>query len=375
MLPSPDGGSRPACPRCCETIICVTAATKESPFLRACRRQPVPYTPVWFMRQAGRSLPEYQAARKKRKSMLAACMNPDLVTEITLQPLRRYHVDAAILFSDIVVPLRAVGVDVDIKPGIGPVVGRPIRRDTDLAQLRRLEPSDVPYLAPAISSLVAELGSTPLIGFAGGPFTLASYLVEGGPSKNQERTKALLYGNPRLWHALLTRLTDITISFLQIQVSAGASAIQLFDSWVGTLSPEDYRAAVLPHSKRVFQALAGTGVARLHFGVGTGELLGLMSEAGAEVVGVDWRVSLDEAVRRVDIGTALQGNLDPAVLLAPWDVVERRAQDVLARGRTAEGHIFNLGHGVLPETEPDVLARLTDYVHEQTVQEDATGTR
>ena len=338
MLPSPDGGSRPACPRCCETIICVTAATKESPFLRACRRQPVPYTPVWFMRQAGRSLPEYQAARKKRKSMLAACMNPDLVTEITLQPLRRYHVDAAILFSDIVVPLRAVGVDVDIKPGIGPVVGRPVRRDTDLAQLRRLEPSDVPYLTPAISSLVAELGSTPLIGFAGGPFTLASYLVEGGPSKNQERTKALLYGNPRLWHALLARLTDITISFLQIQVSAGASAVQLFDSWVGTLSPEDYRAAVLPHSKRVFEALAGAGVPRLHFGVGTGELPGLMSEAGA-------------------------------------DVVERRAQDVLSRGRTAEGHIFTLGHGVLPETEPDVLARLTDYVHEQTVQEDATGTR
>jgi uroporphyrinogen decarboxylase len=353
----------------------VTAATKESPFLRACRRQPVPYTPVWFMRQAGRSLPEYRAARKKRQSMLAACMNPDLVTEITLQPLRRYHVDAAILFSDIVVPLRAVGVDVDIKPGIGPVVGRPVRRDTDLAQLRRLEPSDVPYLTPAISSLVAELGSTPLIGFAGGPFTLASYLVEGGPSKNQERTKALLYGNPRLWHALLARLTDITISFLQIQVTAGASAVQLFDSWVGTLSPEDYRAAVLPHSKRVFEALAGTGVVRLHFGVGTGELLGLMSEAGAEVVGVDWRVSLDEAARRVDIGTALQGNLDPAVLLAPWDVVERRARDVLSRGRTAEGHIFNLGHGVLPETEPDVLARLTDYVHEQTVQEDATGTR
>ena len=355
-------------------ITCVTAPTKESPFLRACRRQSVPHTPVWFMRQAGRSLPEYQTARKRR-SMLAACMTPDLVTEITLQPLRRYHVDAAILFSDIVVPLRAVGVDVDIKAGIGPVIGQPVRRETDLARLRDLEPSDVAYLTPAINALVAELGSTPLIGFAGGPFTLASYLVEGGPSKSQERTKALLYGNPRLWHALLTRLTDITISFLQIQVTAGASAIQLFDSWVGTLSPEDYRAAVLPHSKRVFEALAGTGVARLHFGVGTGELLGLMSEAGAEVVGVDWRVSLDEAVRRVDIGTALQGNLDPAVLLAPWDVVERRAQDVLARGRPAEGHIFNLGHGVLPETEPGVLARLTDYVHEQTVQEDATGKR
>jgi uroporphyrinogen decarboxylase len=362
-------------PAGCETIICVTVPTQESPFLRACRRRPVPHTPVWFMRQAGRSLPEYRAARKKRKSMLAACMTPDLVTEITLQPLRRYHVDAAILFSDIVVPLRAVGVDVDIKPGTGPVVGRPFRREADLARLRGLEPSDVPYLTPAVSSLVAELGSTPLIGFAGGPFTLASYLVEGGPSKNHEQTKALLYGNPRLWHALLARLTDITISFLQIQVSAGASAVQLFDSWVGTLSPEDYRAAVLPHSRRVFEALAGTGVPRLHFGVGTGELLRLMSEAGADVVGVDWRVSLDEAVRRVDIGTALQGNLDPAVLLAPWEVVERRSRDVLSRGRTAEGHIFNLGHGVLPETEPDVLARLTDYVHEQTVQEDAAGPR
>jgi uroporphyrinogen decarboxylase len=320
------------------------------------------------MRQAGRSLPEYRAARKKRKSMLATCMTPDLVTELTLQPLRRYHVDAAILFSDIVVPLRAVGVDVDIKPGIGPVLGQPVRRQADLARLRALEPSDVSYLVPAISSLVAELGGTPLIGFAGGPFTLASYLVEGGPSKNQERTKALMYGDPRLWHALLGRLADITIAFLQAQVSAGASAVQLFDSWVGTLSPEDYRAAVLPHSKRVFAALAGTGVPRLHFGVGTGELLGLMSEAGADVVGVDWRVSLDEAVPRVEIGTALQGNLDPAVLLAPWDVVSRRARDVLARGRTAEGHIFNLGHGVLPETDPDTLARLADFVHEESAR-------
>ncbi|HUL28662.1 MAG TPA: uroporphyrinogen decarboxylase [Streptosporangiaceae bacterium] len=346
----------------------MTAPTTESPFLRACRRQPVPHTPVWYMRQAGRSLPEYRTARK-RKSILAACTTPDLITEITLQPLRRYHVDAAILFSDIVVPLRAVGVDVDIKAGIGPVVSRPVRGEADVARLRDLEPSDVPYLAPAISSLVAELGATPLIGFAGGPFTLASYLVEGGPSKNQERTKALLYGNPRLWHALLTRLTNITISFLEIQIAAGASAVQLFDSWAGTLSPEDYRTAVLPHSTRVFAALAGAGVPRLHFGVGTGELLGLMSEAGADVVGVDWRVSLDEAVRRVEIGTALQGNLDPAVLLAPWAVIERRARDVLARGRTAEGHIFNLGHGVLPETDPDMLARLTDLVHQESARD------
>jgi len=349
-------------------ITSVTAPTTESPFLRACRRQPVPHTPVWYMRQAGRSLPEYRAARK-RKSILAACTTPDLITEITLQPLRRYHVDAAILFSDIVVPLRAVGVGVDIKAGTGPVISRPVRREADVARLRDLEPSDVPYLAPAINSLVAELGATPLIGFAGGPFTLASYLVEGGPSKNQERTKALLYGNPPLWHALLTRLTNITISFLEIQIAAGVSAVQLFDSWAGTLSPEDYRAAVLPHSKRVFAALAGAGVPRLHFGVGTGELLGLMSEAGADVVGVDWRVSLDEAVRRVEIGTALQGNLDPAVLLAPWEVIERRARDVLSRGRTAEGHIFNLGHGVLPETDPDMLARLTDLVHQESAQD------
>jgi uroporphyrinogen decarboxylase len=337
---------------------------QESPFLRACRRQSVPHTPVWFMRQAGRSLPEYRAARK-RKSMLAACTTADLITEITLQPLRRYHVDAAIFFSDIVVPLKAVGVNIDIKAGVGPVTARPFRGEADLARLRDLDPSDVPYVTQAVDTLVSELGGTPLIGFAGGPFTLASYLIEGGPSKNQERTKALMYGNPKLWHALLSRLTDITISFLRVQVSAGAAAVQLFDSWAGSLSPEDYRAAVFPHSKRVFDALADTGVPRIHFGVGTGELLGLMGDAGADVIGVDWRVSLDEAARRVDIGKALQGNLDPAVLLAPWEVIERRARDVLARGRTAEGHIFNLGHGVLPETEPDMLARLTDYVHEE----------
>ena len=350
----------------CEMITSVTAP-EESPFLRACRRQSVPHTPVWFMRQAGRSLPEYRAARK-RKTMLAACTSADLITEITLQPLRRYHVDAAIFFSDIVVPLKAVGLDVDIKAGVGPVFGRPFRGEGDLARMRDLDPTDVPYVTKAIGSLVAELGATPLIGFAGGPFTLASYLVEGGPSKNQERTKALMYGQPKLWHALLSKLTGITISFLRVQVAAGASAVQLFDSWAGTLSPDDYRAAVFPHSKRVFDALAETGVPRIHFGVGTGELLGLMGDAGADVVGVDWRVSLDEAARRVDIGKALQGNLDPAVLLAPWEVVERRARDVLARGRTAEGHIFNLGHGVLPETDPDVLARLTDYVHEESAR-------
>jgi uroporphyrinogen decarboxylase len=313
------------------------------------------------MRQAGRSLPEYRALRAGM-AMLDACSTPDLITEITLQPVRRYQVDAAIFFSDIVVPLRAIGVGIDIKPGVGPVVDKPIRSQGDLAQLRPLEPDDVPFVTEAVGNLTGQLGGTPLIGFAGGPFTLASYLVDGGPSKNFEVTKSLMYGEPELWAELMTRLADITISFLKVQVAAGASAVQLFDSWAGTLSLDDYRTAVLPHSKRIFEALAGSGVPRIHFGVGTGELLGVMGEAGADVVGVDWRVPLDEAVRRVEPGKALQGNLDPAILLAPWEVIQPRALEVLARGRTAEGHIFNLGHGVLPQTDPDVLARLTELV-------------
>ena len=344
----------------------------NSPLIRACRREPVPYTPVWFMRQAGRSLPEYRRVREGI-AMLDSCTRPELVTEITLQPLRRYDVDAAILFSDIVVPLRAVGVDVDIKPGVGPVVGRPFRDASDLSLLRPLEPGDVPYITEAVRALVGELAGRPLIGFAGGPFTLASYLIEGGPSKNHDRTKALMYGDPELWHGLLGALAGIAISFLQVQIAAGASAVQLFDSWVGVVSPEDYRHAILPHTSRIFAALEASGVPRIHFGVGTGELLGLLGEAGADVVGVDWRIPLDEAARRVPPGKALQGNLDPAVLLAPWDVVESRAREVLARGRSAEGHIFNLGHGVLPETSPDTLARLADLVHSASARSAASA--
>jgi len=316
------------------------------------------------MRMAGRSLPEYRKVREG-VSMLDSCTRPDLITEITLQPLRRYDVDAAILYSDIVVPLRAIGIDVDIKAGIGPVVATPVRTPADLERLRPLDPGDVPYVTEAIQMLVFELGDRPLIGFAGGPFTLASYLVEGGPSKNHDLTKALMYGHPELWHALLARLADITISFLQVQVAAGASAVQLFDSWAGAIGPDDYRQAILPHTSRIFAALESADVPRIHFGVGTGELLGLMGEAGADVVGVDWRIPLDEAARRVEPGKALQGNLDPAILLAPWEVIEERARDVVARGRTAEGHVFNLGHGVLPETDPGVLARLTDFVHDE----------
>jgi uroporphyrinogen decarboxylase len=343
------------------------AASPAPVFLRACRRQPVPYTPVWFMRQAGRSLPEYRRVRADTP-MLAACATPELVVEITLQPLRRYAVDAAIFFSDIVVPLKAIGVDLDIKPGVGPVVAAPVRDLDAISRLRPLEPDDVPYVRAAVTALTGELGDTPLIGFAGGPFTLASYLIEGGPSKNHDLTKAMMYGAPKLWAELMDRLADITIAFLRLQVEAGARAIQLFDSWVGAVAADDYRRSVLPHTRKIFAALGGLGVPRIHFGVGTGELLGPMGEAGADVVGVDWRVPLDDAVRRVDPGKALQGNLDPAVLLAPWEVVRERASDVIDRGRTAEGHVFNLGHGVLPATDPDQLARLADFVHEQSAR-------
>jgi uroporphyrinogen decarboxylase len=325
------------------------------------------------MRMAGRSLPEYKRVREGIP-MLESCTRPELITEITLQPLRRYDVDAAIFYSDIVVPLRAIGVDVDIKPGVGPVLDRPLRTAADADRLRALTPADVPYISEAVKSLVGELGGKPLIGFAGAPFTLASYLIEGGPSKNHDKTKALMYGDPELWHTLMGRLTEIAISFLKVQIEAGASAVQLFDSWVGALSPQDYRQAILPHTRAIFSALAPFDVPLIHFGVGTGELLGLLGEAGADVVGVDWRIPLDEAARRISANEAghvkaVQGNLDPAVLLAGWDVVEPRAREVLAHGRQAGAHVFNLGHGVPPETDPDILARLTDLVHEVSAAE------
>lgn len=339
--------------------------TYDSAFLKACRREAVPHTPVWFMRQAGRSLPEYLKVREGIP-MLESCMRPELVTEITLQPVRRHKVDAAIYFSDIVVPLKAIGVDLDIKPGVGPVVADPIRTRADLARLRDLTPEDVHYVTEAIGMLTGELGATPLIGFAGAPFTLASYLVEGGPSRSHEHTKALMYGDPQLWADLLDRLAEITSAFLKVQIEAGASAVQLFDSWVGALAPADYRRSVMPASAKVFDAVASYGVPRIHFGVGTGELLGLMGEAGADVVGVDWRVPLDEAARRVGPGKALQGNLDPAVLFASREVVEAKTDEVLAAAKDLEGHVFNLGHGVMPAMDPDALTRLVDYVHTRT---------
>ena len=339
-----------------------------SAFLRACRGERADHTPVWFMRQAGRSLPEYRKVREGI-AMLDSCRRPDLVTEITLQPVRRYGVDAAIFYSDIVVPLAAAGVDLDIVPGIGPVIAEPVRTRADLARLRPLTPDDVPYVTEAVRQLVAELGPVPLIGFAGAPFTLASYLVEGGPSRDLLRTKALMLGEPALWRDLLDRLAQIARTFLQVQVTAGASAVQLFDSWVGAVAPDDYARAVRPASAAVLEPLAALGVPRIHFGVGAGELLAQMAIAGADVVGVDFRVPLDEAARRIGPACAVQGNLDPAALFAPRPVLRERVEATLAAGRAAKGHVFNLGHGVPPDADPGELAYVVDLVHQAGVAE------
>jgi uroporphyrinogen decarboxylase len=316
------------------------------------------------MRQAGRALPEYRELRGSG-TILDAIAQPDLAIEITLQPVHRYGVDAAILYSDIMTPAHAIGFGVDIASGVGPVVGRPFRTAADLDRLRPLEPEvDTPYVLETVRGLVGEL-DVPLIAFAGAPFTVASYLLEGRPSRTYERTKSLMLTDEPLWHRLLDRLADLAIASLRSQVEAGASAAQLFDSWAGALSPDDYRRYVLPHSSRVRAAVGELGVPRIHFGVHTGELLGLLAEAGADVVGVDWRTPLDVARGRVPEGTALQGNLDPARCVAGWDATAAGARDVLARSGGTPGHIFNLGHGVLPETDPGVLERLVDLVHEE----------
>ena len=332
----------------------------DSAFLKAARGEPVPHTPVWFMRQAGRSLPEYLAVREG-VGMLESCMDPDLVVEITLQPVRRYGVDAAIFFSDIVLPLKAVGVDLDIVPGVGPVVADPVRTLADVEAISDLTPEHVPFITAAVRALVAELGGTPLIGFAGAPFTVASYLVEGGPSKEHAKTKAMMFGAPDVWDALLRKIAGIAAAYLEVQVAAGASAVQLFDSWAGALTPADYRDNVLPHSARVLERAGALGVPRIHFGVGTANLLGLMGEAGADVVGVDWRTPLAHAIPLVG-DRAVQGNLDPTLVFAPTDVMTARAAEIIEAGRAARGHIFNLGHGVIPATDPVQLQRLTEFV-------------
>ncbi|MEO6512169.1 MAG: uroporphyrinogen decarboxylase, partial [Nocardioides sp.] len=332
----------------------------DSAFIRATRGLPVPHTPVWYMRQAGRSLPEYRALRQG-VGMLESCMTPDLVVEITMQPVRRYGVDAAIFFSDIVLPLKAVGVDLDIKPGVGPVVASPVRTLEDVAAIPDLTPEHVPFITESVQRLVGELGGTPLIGFAGAPFTVASYLVEGGPSKEHARTKAMMFGAPDVWAALMDKIAGIAAAYLSVQVAAGASAVQLFDSWAGACTPEDYAEHVMPYSARVLAAAGELGVPRIHFGVNTGSLLPLMASAGADVVGVDWRTPLSAAIPLVG-ERAVQGNLDPTLVFAPTSVMTARAAEIVEAGRAAHGHIFNLGHGVIPDTDPGQLEELTRFV-------------
>lgn len=340
-------------------------------FLRACHRLPVDHTPVWFMRQAGRSLPEYREVRKHR-SFFEVANTPDLCAEVTMQPVRRLGVDAAILFSDIMAPLVAIGLDLELVEGVGPVIAHPIRSLADMAPLRPLDPDhDMPAVRETLGILRAELApsDTALIGFVGAPFTLAGYLVEGKPSRDFVRTKQMMFDAPELWDELMARLTDIVIGFARGQIAAGAQAIQVFDSWIGALGPREYARYVQPHMRRLFDGLRASDlpeVPRIHFGTGTATLLELMAEAGGEVIGLDWRVNLDEAWARLGgpERVAVQGNLDPVVLNASWATIEREAQTILRQAAGRQGHIFNLGHGVLPSADPAQIERLVGLVHD-----------
>ncbi|MGV0432896.1 uroporphyrinogen decarboxylase [Corynebacterium sp. 20_84] len=341
----------------------------QAPIVEAAYGRTPSRTPVWFMRQAGRSLPEYREVREGI-AMLDSCFMPELLAEITLQPVRRHDVDAAILFSDIVVPLKAAGVDVEIVPGRGPVMSTPIRTKEDVANLPVLD-HEVDEVAQGISHILDELNDAQaLIGFVGAPFTLASYLVEGGPSKNHEKTKAMMHDHPDTWHELMRRLVPTITAFLRTQVTAGIDAMQLFDSWAGFLTEADYRRHVLPYSTEILETVAGE-IPRIHFGVSTGELLGAMSEAGSEVMGVDWRVPLDRAAERFASPRVLQGNLDPAMLFAGADVVREEVVRIKAEAAraieagTATGHIFNLGHGVLPTTDAEAITEAVRIIHEE----------
>lgn len=337
-------------------------ALSDAPLLRALAGDRPDRTPVWFMRQAGRSLPEYRELRVGTR-MLDACLTPDLAAEITLQPVRRHGVDAGIFFSDIVVPLRLAGVEVEIEPGRGPVFADPVRTGSDVDRITAIDPAglDTSAIEEAVRIVVAELGATPLIGFAGAPFTLAAYLVEGGPSKEHLRARAMMHADPAAWNRLAGWLAALSRTFLDAQRRAGARAVQLFDSWAGSLSPADYRAFVAPHSAA---AVEGSTTPVIHFGVGTGPFLADMRLDGrVDAVGVDWRMPLDEAIAILGPDTSVQGNIDPALLQAPWPVLEAHVRDVLARGAGARGHIVNLGHGVPPETDPAVLTRIVELVH------------
>lgn len=343
-------------------------AAADSIFAAATRGETTPWTPVWFMRQAGRSLPEYRAVRGDG-SILDAIKKPDLAAEITLQPVRRYGVDAAVLFSDIVVPAHAVGFGIDVAPGTGPVAETPFRSRADLERLRPLEPGDIGYVAETVGIVVDTLGdSTPVLAFAGAPFTVASYLIEGRPSRTYEHTKALMRNDTALWHDLMDRLASMSITFIETQLDAGARAFQLFDSWAGALSAADYDRFVLPHSRRVFAELASRhrDVPSIHFGIGCDHLLESMVAAGPSTIGLDWRTSISDARKRFGDRIGVQGNLDPSLVLGGAELALVGTRDVLADNAGRAGHIFNLGHGVQPGTDPDVLAAVVEFVHEST---------
>jgi uroporphyrinogen decarboxylase len=335
-------------------------------FLRACRREPVDATPVWFMRQAGRSFAAYRSLRE-RYGILELAKTPELCAEVTLMPVRELGVDAAVLFADIMLPLEPMGVDLRIEPEVGPIIERPIRSAADVAALRPFDPAEVSFTLDAIRLVRRELaGQAGVIGFSGAPFTLACYLIEGRPSRDFAIAKAFMYREPEAWHDLMERLSAMVAVYLRAQVDAGAQVVQLFDSWVGGLGPTDYAAFVQPHVRRIFAALEG--VPTIHFGTGTSALLELMAEAGGDVIGVDHRVSLAEAWRRIGYDRGIQGNLDAARVLAGWAATEAGARAVIAEAAGRRGHVFNLGHGVLPETDPALLRRLVDFVHEQTAR-------
>jgi uroporphyrinogen decarboxylase len=338
------------------------SATGESALLRALRGERPEHPPVWFMRQAGRSLPEYRELRIGT-DMLDACLDPAMSSEITLQPVRRHGVDAGIFFSDIVVPIKLAGVDVTIEPGRGPVFAERITTAAQVAALPDPETADFSAVAEGVRRTVAELGSTPLIGFAGAPFTLAAYLTAGGPSKDQLPARTLMHGDPEAWEALLTWTARLTGAFLRAQILAGASAAQLFDSWAGSLGVADYSRFVARYSALALEPVRDLGVPVIHFGVGTAELLPAMRSIGVDALGVDWRLPLDEAARRVGQDVTLQGNIDPALLGAPWPAIEAHVREVVERGRAARAHVVNLGHGVPPETDPTVLTRIVELVH------------
>ncbi|MFB0835597.1 uroporphyrinogen decarboxylase [Arthrobacter halodurans] len=336
--------------------------TAGSPLITAYRGGAPSRRPVWFMRQAGRSLPEYRALREGI-GMLDSCLRPDLASEITLQPVRRHGVDAGIFFSDIVIPLKLAGIDVDIVPGVGPVLGAPVRTAADVRALPKLEASALDPIREAVAMTVEQLGTTPLIGFAGAPFTLAAYMVEGRPSRDHLGPRTMMHADPETWQALANWAADASGEFLRAQLEAGASAGQLFDSWAGSLGLADYQRHVAPASSRALNHVRDLGAPLVHFGTGTSELLVAMRDVGVDVVGVDYRLPLDEANRRLGGTVPLQGNIDPALLPAPWEVLEEHVRGVLAAGDAAPAHVVNLGHGVPPETDPTVLTRVVDLIH------------